>query len=335
MPKGILKLENAPAIISTAAVVGKHEAEGPLGELFDFHDRDDRFGQTTWEKSEAEMQHMALNLAMAKNKIGISDIDVIFAGDLINQCTSSTYGLLSHDAPYIGLYGACSTVAEALILSCLTVNAGYFKKAAVVTSSHNCSAERQFRLPLEYGGQRTPTSQWTVTGSGAFIVADEEGNYPRIIEVMPGMTVDYGIKDANNMGAAMAPAAADTLLRYFNASGLEPSAFDLIVTGDLGFEGHSIMSELMISKGFDLSKNYNDCGLLIYHRSAQDMHAGGSGCGCSAVVLASYLLKHMREGKLNDLLFIATGALMSPLSIQQGGSIPGIAHLVRIKGEKN
>lgn len=333
MSKGIIKLDNAPAILCAASVVGKHESEGPLGELFDFHDIDDRFGQTTWEKSEAEMQHMALNLAMAKEKIGITEIDAIFAGDLMNQCTSSTYGLLSHDAPFIGLYGACSTAAEALILAGLTVNAGYFKKTAVVTSSHNCSAERQFRFPLEYGGQRTPTSQWTVTGSGAFIVSDEDKKYPRIVEVMPGMTVDYGIKDANNMGAAMAPAAADTLIRYFTASGLEPSVFDLIVTGDLGFEGHSVVLDLMASKGFDLSKNYNDCGLLIYHRSSQDMHAGGSGCGCSAVVLAAYLLKCIREGTLHDILFVGTGALMSPLTVQQGESIPGIAHLVRIKGD--
>lgn len=333
MPKGIIKLENAPAIVCAASVVGKHESEGPLGELFDFHDQDDRFGQTTWEKSEAEMQNMALNLTMAKEKIGISDVDAIFAGDLINQCTSSSYGLISQDAPYIGLYGACSTAAEALMMAAMTVNAGYFKRTAVVTSSHNCSAERQFRFPLEYGGQRTPTSQWTVTGSGAFIVADEDKKYPRIVEVMPGMTVDYGIKDANNMGAAMAPAAADTLIRYFSASGLEPSAFDLIITGDLGYEGHSTVLELLATKGLDLSKNYNDCGLLIYHRSDQDMHAGGSGCGCSTVVLASYLLKRIREGALRDILFIGTGALMSPLSIQQGESIPGIAHLVRIKGD--
>lgn len=332
MPKGIIKLENAPAILCAASVVGKRESEGPLGELFDFHDRDDRFGQATWEKSEAEMQHMALNLAMAKEKMSIAGIDAIFAGDLMNQCTSSSYGLLSHDAPFIGLYGACSTAAEALILAGLTVNAGYFKKAAVVTSSHNCSAERQFRFPLEYGGQRTPTSQWTVTGSGAFIVSDEDKKYPRIVEVMPGMTVDYGIKDANNMGAAMAPAAADTLIRYFSDSGLGPSVFDLIITGDLGYEGHSAVLELMAARGFDLSKNYNDCGLLIYRRSSQDMHAGGSGCGCSAVVLAAYLLKRIREGTLHDILFVGTGALMSPLSVQQGESIPGIAHLVRIKG---
>ncbi|MDD4773011.1 MAG: stage V sporulation protein AD [Eubacteriales bacterium] len=333
MAKGIIKLKNAPAILCAASVVGKHESDGPLGALFDFHDKDDRFGQSTWEKAEAEMQHMALNLAMSKNKISITDIDAIFAGDLMNQCISSTYGLIAHDAPFMGLYSACSTAAEALILSGMTVNAGYFKRTASVTSSHNCSAERQFRTPVEYGGQRTPTSQWTVTGSAAFIIADDEGRHPRITEVMLGMTVDYGITDANNMGAAMAPAAADTMIRYFESSGLGPSAFDLIVTGDLGFEGHSIVLDLMSTKGYDLSGNYNDCGLLIYNRSSQDMHAGGSGCGCSAVVLASYLLKLIRDGELRDVLFIGTGALMSPLSVQQGGSIPGIAHLVRIKGD--
>jgi stage V sporulation protein AD len=333
MQKGIIKLENVPAIVSAASVVGKREYEGPLGPLFDFHDEDDRFGKTTWEQSEAEMQRLALNLAMSKEKFGITDIDTIFAGDLINQCTSSAYGLLDYDVPFIGLYGACSTAAEGLILAALTVNAGYFYRTAVVTSSHNCSAERQFRFPLEYGGQRTPTSQWTVTGSGAFIVASDDKKNPRIVEVMPGRSLDFGITDANNMGAAMAPAAADTLVRYFNLSGLSPSAFDMIITGDLGFEGHSIVLDLTMAKGLDLSKNYNDCGLLIYDRTGQDMHAGGSGCGCSATVMASYILKQMREGGLRDVLFIGTGALMSPLMIQQGQSIPGIAHLVHIKGD--
>jgi stage V sporulation protein AD len=331
MQKGIIKLDNAPSIICNTSVVGKREFEGPLGSLFDYHCDDDRFGKKTWEQSEAEMQRLALSMALTKAKTEINDIDAIFAGDLMNQCTSSAYGLLDFDAPFIGLYGACSTAAEGLILAALMVNAGYFSHAAVVTSSHNCSAERQFRFPLEYGGQRTPTSQWTVTGAAAYIIAAADGNKnPRVTEVMPGRTTDFGIKDANNMGAAMAPAAADTFVRYFDQSGLEPSAFDLIITGDLGAEGTAALLELTSEKGLDLSQNLSDCGLLIYNRTEQDMHAGGSGCGCSGVVLGSYIFNRMRNEELHNILFAGTGALMSPLSVQQGQSIPGIAHLVRI-----
>jgi len=330
--KNIITFENKPYISFAASAVGKKEHDGPLGSHFDIHCEDDRFGKDTWEKSEAESQRTALNLVLSKAKYTEEDLDAIFAGDLINQCTSSAYGLVDFNVPFIGLYGACSTAAEALMLSAMTVNAGYFKRGAAVTSSHNCSAERQFRFPLEYGGQRTPTSQWTVTGAAAFIVDScEHGLYgARICEALPGITRDLGITDANNMGAAMAPAASDTILRYFRKSKLSPDDFDMIVTGDLGYEGHSIVLDLTKKEGLDISRVYTDCGLLIYHRSEQDMHAGGSGCGCSAVVLASYLLDRIKKGELRNILFIGTGALLSTLAVKQGNSIPGIAHLVRI-----
>ncbi len=333
MQKTILIPPEAPAILGSAAVVGKREHEGPLGDLFDFHDDTDRFGMETWEQSEAAMQHTALNLALAKAKMKPDELDALLAGDLINQCVSSTFGLLDFDVPQIGLYGACSTIAEGLGLAALLVGAGTLRRAAAVTSSHNCSAERQFRFPLEYGGQRTPTSQWTVTGSAAFLIGKSKTG-PYLSDVMFGRSVDPGITDANNMGAAMAPAAVDTLTRYFRASHTLPCQYDLIVTGDLGAEGHAIVLEQTAKAGFDLSEVYNDCGLLIFHRGQQDVHAGGSGCGCSAAVLSAYLLKRMREGALKNLLFVGTGALMSPLSVKQGQSIPGIAHLVHITSER-
>lgn len=275
------------------------------------------------------MQRLALGFALSKNKLGDNDFDAMFAGDLINQCTSSIYGLIDYNIPYFGIYGACSTVAEGLVLAAMTVGYDIYKRIAVITSSHNCSAERQFRFPLEYGGQRSPTSQWTVTASGAFIV-EKNRKPPYITEVMPGIVIDKGISDASNMGAAMAPAAADTLLRYFKHTGHKPSDFDMIFTGDLGYEGHRITTELCKAEGYDISGNYQDCGLIIYDIEAQDMHAGGSGCGCGASVLSAYIIKKLLEGVYHEVLFLATGALMSPMSIQQGLYIPGIAHLLHI-----
>ena len=329
MKNSLIKLQNKPTIISAASVVGKYEHEGPLGDYFDIHDMSDKFGQTTWEKAESEMQRLAMNLALSKIKFTDSDIDCIFAGDLINQCTSSAYGLLEFDTPMFGLYGACSTAAESIMLSALLVNAGIYNRTAAVTSSHYCSAERQFRYPLECGGQRPPTAQWTATGSGAFIIGNDTGIF--ITEVLPGRSIDKSINDASNMGAAMAPAAIDTLTRYFHESGNTPDVFDLIVTGDLGAEGYAIVLDYMKKEGFNIDNNYSDCGLMLYNRSKHDVHAGASGCGCSAIVLAGFLTDQLKSRKLNDILFIGTGALMSPLSIQQGQSIPGIAHLLRIQ----
>lgn len=331
MQKGIIKLENRPSIISAASVVGKKEYNGPLGKCFDIVDATDCFDMPTWEQSESEMQRRALKMSLEKAGLTASDIDAIFAGDLINQCTSSGYGLANFDVPFFGLFGACSTAAEALMLAAMLTDCKKLRRAAAVTSSHNCSAERQFRFPLEYGGQRPPTAQWTVTGSGAFIVG--EGKGPYICDVLPGRVTDRGINDANNMGAAMAPAAIDTLTRYLNESGAEPDDFSAIFTGDLGYEGSGILRDLIKSEGYNIDKVHNDCGLMIYDREKQDVHAGGSGCGCSASVLAGYILKKLQCGELKDILFIATGAMMSPMAVQQGLTIPSIAHLLHIKSE--
>ncbi len=319
------------SIISGASIVGSKEFSGPLGECFDLHDEKDKFDQKTWETAESEMQRLALNTALAKSDLSEKDIDAIFAGDLLNQCVGSAYGLLSFDSPYFGLYGACSTAVEGLTLASLIISGGCFSRCATISSSHFCSAERQYRNPLEYGGQRAPTAQWTVTGAGAFIVGNENEGDVSIDAVMPGIVIEKGITDANNMGAAMAPAAFDTLVRYFEETGTTPADHGAIYTGDLGHEGGKILCELLESYGYDISNNYFDCGKLIFDKNEQDVHSGGSGCGCSAVVLASYLLPKIKSGELDNLLFVGTGAMMSPSSLKQGLAIPAVAHLIRLK----
>ncbi len=329
MRKRIIKTDGV-CISASASVVGKEEAIGPMGDCFDFCDRSDSFGAPTWEKSESAMQTKALELLMKKRGCGVGDFDALFAGDLQNQCVASSYGLREFDIPYIGLYGACSTAAESMLLAALAVSSGKMHRCGCVTSSHYLAAERQYRSPIEYGAQRAPTAQWTVTGAGAFCV--ESGNTgARICEAMAGIVVDKGINDATNMGAAMAPAAADTLLSYFSESGRSPSDFDAIVTGDLGYEGGEILCELLHSEGLRIEKQYNDCGVLIYDRIRQDKHAGGSGCGCSATVMASHFIPKLKEGKIKRMLFAGTGAMMSPSSIQQGLSIPSVAHLIMLE----
>lgn len=315
-------------IVAAASVVGKLEKSGPLGGVFDLHGEDDRFGQRTWEKAEAEMQRLALNTALGKGKLRERELDAIFAGDLLNQCVGAAYGLKDFNVPYLGLYGACSTAAEGLLLASLLVSNGSFSRAAAVASSHNCTAERQYRSPLEYGAQRAPTAQWTVTGAGAFVVGGASTSQALIRAVLPGTVIEKGVKDAANMGAAMAPAAADTLLRFFCETGTVPGDFDLVVTGDLGYEGGDILCDLMAIEGVPIRDVYNDCGMMIYSRDTQDTHAGGSGCGCSAAVLASYLLPKLKTGELRRVLFLGTGAMMSPQIIQQGECIPAVAHLV-------
>lgn len=323
-------LKDPPSFAAFSSVGGKVESEGPLGKELDYVDIKNRFNQRTWEQSEAKMQDIALSLAMKKANLNDSDIDFLFAGDLINQCTSSGIGLVNYQISHVGIYGACSTGALGLGTSAIFLDNDQIKRCAVVTSSHFCSAERQFRYPLEYGSLRTPTSQHTVTGSAAFILDKGKGS-PKITEVFLGQSVDSGIIDANNMGAAMAPAAALTLSKYFEASKTTPNDFDLIVSGDLGYEGYTIMREMMHKNGYNLSSNYDDCGLLIYDRIKQKMECGGSGCACSALVLATKILPQMKKGSLKNVLFMGTGALLSQASVQQGESIPGIAHLVRIQ----
>ena len=326
-------IELDASIISTGNAVGKKEFEGPLGIYFDIHDENDRFGQNTWEKAESEMQRLAFNLALKKAHLGFDDVGALFAGDLLNQCVGSSYGLLGCNIPYFGIYGACSTSAEGLILAATMTTHKVFDRCAVVTSSHNCSAERQFRSPIEYGGQRTPTSQWTVTGSGAFVVGGEDAGRVRLTAALPGRVIDKGINDANNMGAAMAPALCDTFCRFFGESGSKPKDYDLIVTGDLGHEGAAILRELMAVEGYDMGENFTDCGILMFDKDKQDTHAGGSGCGCSASVLSAYIIPQIEEGRFKKTLFVASGAMMSPDSIKQGQSIPAVGHLVMLEGE--
>lgn len=319
-------------IVCSAAVVGKKEHDGPLGEYFDMFDEsgEDKFGRKTWEMAESEMQRTALNLALVKGHLKETDIGALFAGDLLNQCVGAAYGLMNFPSAYFGLYGACSTFAEGMILGAICAAHGAFERCAVVASSHFCAAERQYRTPVEYGGQRPPTAQWTVTGAGAAVIARGAGEVT-IAGVLPGTVVEMGIKDVGNMGAAMAPAALDTLLRYFRATDTRPEDFDLIMTGDLGHEGGAILSDLLGVEGYAPGAVLNDGGMMIYNRETQDTHAGGSGCGCSAAVMSSYVIPRLESGALRRVLFLGTGAMMSPDSLKQGQSIPAVAHLVELR----
>lgn len=318
-----------PVIIGHGNVVGKKEGEGPMSAQFDYVSQDDYFGEKSWEKAERSMQELALNNALKNAGKQASDLDFLLAGDLLNQCISSSFAARSQEVPFLGLYGACSTMGESLLLAAMLTDAGYGQLAAAVTSSHFCTAERQYRSPLEYGGQRPPTSQWTVTGSGSVIVASS-GKGPRVTHATVGKIVDKGITDANNMGAAMAPAAYDTLRTHFQDTGRTPADYDLIATGDLGLLGHEIVSDFFSRDGVNMD-NYTDCGLLIYDLKKQDVHCGGSGCGCAASVLTGYLLPGLEQGRWKRILFCPTGALLSPTSTQQGESIPSVCHAVAIE----
>lgn len=324
-------LPSRPRIIASAAVGGKREGEGPLKDCFDRVSADSYFGEESWERAESHMIRECFDLAC--NKAGLAAApDYIIAGDLLNQCVSSAFAMKNSGAPYFGVYGACSTMAESLTLAAMLVDGGYAETACAVTGSHFCTAERQYRYPLEYGGQRTPTSQWTVTGAGAAIVG-AQGRGPYISHVTTGRIVDAGINDANNMGAAMAPAAYDTLCAHFADTGRAPEYYDAIFTGDLGALGHDIVQDMFAADGVKLGARYMDCGVLIYDLRTQDVHAGGSGCGCCASVLCGHILPAMRKGVWKRVLVAATGALMSPTSAQQGASIPGICHAVAIESE--
>ena len=328
---GILKFKKKISIVASGTVAGKLESEGPLGEIFDHIDKTDRFGADTWEKSESEMQRLAVGTAIKKAGYTPAEIDVLYAGDLLNQCVGSSFGLVEYNIPFFGIYGACSTLGEGMLLASIMLESGGARVCASSCSSHNCSAERQFRFPLEYGGQRPPTAQWTVTGAAAHVMARDREGLARITGALVGIAVDGGIADANNMGAAMAPAAADTLLRYFAESREKPEDYDLILTGDLAYEGSELLRTLTKNRGLDISKRHNDCGMIIYDRRTQDVHSGGSGCGCSGIVFGAHILPRLADGRLGRILLMPTGALMNPASIQQGQSILGIAHLLRIE----
>ena len=319
-----------PAAAGFASVVGKKEGDGPLADTFDLVSGDDTFGEKSWEKAESAMQKLALARALDKAGLTASRLDCLLAGDLLNQCIGTGFAVRGQDVPFFGLYGACSTMAEGLALAALLLDGGFGDYAAAMTSSHFCSAERQYRTPLEYGGQRTPTAQWTVTGAGCVILA-REGDGPRVTHVTAGKIVDKGIRDASNMGAAMAPAAYETIRAHFQDTGRKPSDYDLILTGDLGSLGLEILGDLFHRDGVELA-NLADCGVLIYDAGAQDVHCGGSGCGCSAAVLSGMVLNGMRQGRWKRLLFCGTGALLSPTSTQQGESIPAVCHAVALEG---
>lgn len=328
--KQTLKLQYPPTIAATVAVVGQKEGQGPLKRYFDYISEDSYFGEKTWEKAESAMLKQCFSLCCNKGKVSPDELDFVFSGDLLNQCVGSAFAMKDTNVPYFGLYGACSTMGESLTLAAMAIDGGFAEAACALTSSHFCSSERQYRFPLEYGGQRTPTAQWTVTGSGAAILT-ADGNGPFITHLTPGKIVDAGIKDANNMGSAMAPSAYETLKAHFEDTGRTPDYYDLIVTGDLGVLGHDALEDLFRRDGMTLGKAYNDCGILIFDIQKQDVHAGGSGCGCSASVFASYIMQGFAENRWSKVLFAPTGALMSPTSSQQGDSIPGICHAVAIE----
>ena len=327
-------LPQMPVITAWASVAGKKESEGPLGHLFDITSQAAFFGQDTWELAEKQLQKMALNALLQKAGLDRHHIGLAFSGDLLNQCIGSSFSLRNTGIPHLGLYGACSTMAESLLLAAMTVCGGYSDKVVAMTSSHFASSERQYRFPLGYGGQRTPTAQWTVTGAGAALVCSA-GKGPRIESCTVGTITDLGIKDANNMGAAMAPAAYSTIRAHFSDMHTEPKDYDLIVTGDLGQLGKELLLEMANKDGISLGGKLTDCGTLVFDQTKQDVHAGGSGCGCSAITLCSYLLKELNSGNLRKILFCGTGALLSPTSTQQGLPIPGVCHAVCIRGGRD
>ena len=326
-------LHQMPVITHWASIAGKKESEGPLAHTFDQTSQDTHFGMKTWEQAEKQMQKLAFETLLKKSNLHSSQIGLVFSGDLLNQCIGSSFTLRNMNVPHLGLYGACSTMAESLLMASMAVSGGFSDRVIAMTSSHFASSERQYRFPLGYGGQRTPTAQWTVTGSGAALVCSA-GTGPRIHSCTIGTVKDLGIKDANNMGAAMAPAAWATIRAHFEDLKTAPEDFDLIVTGDLGQIGKEALLELSLRDGISLGGKLTDCGTLVFDQIGQDVHAGGSGCGCSAITLCGYLLNELHAGKLRKILFCGTGALLSPTSTQQGLPVPGVCHAVCIHGRE-
>ena len=319
--------DSPPTVVGEAAVGGKYEQEGPLSDYFDKINDDPYLSAETYEKGEAQLQKQALMLALRKCSLSPEDIDLLVGGDLMNQCTGTTYGIRDYMMPFLGIYGACSTMSEGLGLASMLVSGGFSQLAAAVTSSHFCTAERQYRLPLNYGGQRPPTSQRTATAGGALVLSPES-RPPYVRAFTVGRIIDMGVTDANNMGAAMAPAAYSSIKEFFSDTGASPENFDYIITGDLGKVGSRLLCELFDRDGIKLRDRHKDCGLMIYDCDRQDVHAGGSGCGCAAGVLCGYLLPKLRAGEIKNILFCATGALLSPTVSQQGESIPSVCHPV-------
>ena len=322
--KQSIAFERPPYILSYASIAGQKEGDGPLGKYFDKIEADPMVGKSNWEEAESELQKQAAQMALKKANLSSEDIRYLFSGDLLGQIIASSFGMLELQIPMFGLYGACSTAGESISLAAMTVAAGYADHCLAVTSSHFASAEKQFRYPLEYASQRPLSTTWTVTGSGAFVIS--ETGTVKITGITTGKMMDYGVKDSMNMGAAMAPAAADTIYQHFIDFGRTPEDYDLIVTGDLGIVGRELVLDLLKEKGYDLADQYFDCGIAIFDDNTQDTHSGGSGCGCSAVTLAGYLLPKLECGELKRILFLPTGALLSTVSFNEGQSIPGICH---------
>ena len=325
-----VKFDNPPRIIAAHSIVGPKEGEGPLSGYFDEVLNDDTLGKDSYEKAESQMMFTAITETLKKAKLKETDIDYLFSGDLLNQIISSSFAAREFSIPFFGLYGACSTMSESLSLASIIMDGGFAEYVIATTSSHFSSAERQFRFPLDYGSQRAQTAQWTVTGSGAVILG-HEGNYPEVTYVTTGKVKDFGQKDANNMGAAMAPAAVDTIVNHFKDTGRKPSDYDIIATGDLGIIGRELADKLIEEFGYNIRKQHIDCGEIIFDKEKQNTEAGGSGCGCSAVVFTGYLYKKLMKKEINKLLLVSTGALMSTTSSLQGETIPGIAHAVAIE----
>lgn len=339
--KASIRPEKPVYILNSASVVGTKEGQGPLGLLFDKVGEDDMFGCATWEEAESTLQKDAVGIALEKSGLSQDEVTFIFAGDLLGQSIATSFGISSYQIPLLGVYGACSTCGESLTLGVMSIAGGFARRAACVTSSHFASAEKEFRFPLEYGNQRPLSATWTVTGSGAFVLGDEDamtavktgGKGPRakITGMTVGKIVDYGLKDSMNMGACMAPAAASTLEQHFIDFGSQPDDYDKIITGDLGMVGQRVLIDLLMERGYDISSQHMDCGIEIYDSDSQDTHAGGSGCGCSAVTLSAYILKQLEEHSWKKVLFMPTGALLSKTSFNEGKSVPGIAHGVVIE----
>lgn len=327
--KQTIKFTNPPTIAECSSIVGPKESDGPLAQYFDYTLEDEFWGEKSWEKAESKIIKENVNTLISKSGISTPNIDLVIAGDLLNQCISSSFGLRDSNIPYWGIFGACSTFVEALSIGSICIES-FAKNVVCATSSHFCSAEKQFRFPLELGNQRPPSAQWTVTGSGAALLS-KNGNGPFITHITIGKILDMGIKDANSMGAAMAPAFCDTLLTHFQDTDRTPNYYDAIISGDLGYIGKDIAIDIMKSHGYNIKSNYNDCGVMIFDKNSQDTHSGGSGCACCASVFSGYWFKQLKEKKIKKILLIATGALMNSMTSQQGESIPGIAHAISIE----
>lgn len=327
-----VRFENPVSITASSSTVGPKEGEGPLGDFFDTILPDSLCGEDSWEKAESKIVKDTFMKALDKAKLSQENIDYVISGDLLNQNSGSNFAIRDFDIPFLGIFGACSTIGEGMSLGALLIDGGFAENILVGASSHFCASEKQFRFPLELGTQRAPTSTWTVTGQGSLILSNNtDGNFPRITAITTGKVIDMGITDVNNMGAAMAPAAFDTLNAHFLDLSIGPEYYDLIITGDLGYVGHDLVLKMFSEKNMDISKNYSDCGMLIFDKDTQDTNSGGSGCACSAVTFAGYFYKKLQEHQLNKILFMPTGAFMNQTSAQQGETIPGIAHAIAIE----